>query len=204
MGLRTKFMRTVLAGLLFVPSVAPTASAQNEGIKVHGDWVIEVRNPDGTLASRAEFQNALEWPGGVALARLLARDPVVPGRWQIRLTGYQADPCGVGNNSSRPCLISEPGSHPGAPSYSDVDWSQNLVVTRTDGVVQLSGSIVKTPTGGRSITSVSTFVELCSGAGAGAVCTWSPFTRHSQNSPAIALNLQPGQIIQVTVRISFS
>ena len=33
--------------------------AQKEGIKVHGHWTIDIRNPDGTLAQHHEFENAL-------------------------------------------------------------------------------------------------------------------------------------------------
>ena len=31
----------------------------HEGIKVHGHWVIEVRNPDGRLVQRRDFENSL-------------------------------------------------------------------------------------------------------------------------------------------------
>jgi hypothetical protein len=31
----------------------------SEGIKVHGHWTIEIRNPDGSLASHSEFENEL-------------------------------------------------------------------------------------------------------------------------------------------------
>jgi hypothetical protein len=34
------------------------ATGPQEGIKVHGHWVIEVRNPDGKVATRREFENA--------------------------------------------------------------------------------------------------------------------------------------------------
>src|ERR1700747_3718133 len=35
---------------------------QHEGIKVHGHWTIEVRNPDGSLTRHVEFENSLD-PG---------------------------------------------------------------------------------------------------------------------------------------------
>jgi hypothetical protein len=31
----------------------------NEGIKIHGHWVLQVKNPDGTLGERREFNNSL-------------------------------------------------------------------------------------------------------------------------------------------------
>src|SRR5579863_8703566 len=35
------------------------ANGKNEGIKVHGHWVLEIRNPDGSVARRKEFENSL-------------------------------------------------------------------------------------------------------------------------------------------------
>jgi len=37
----------------------PATKGQSEGIRVHGHWVIEVKNPDGSLAKRVEFENSL-------------------------------------------------------------------------------------------------------------------------------------------------
>jgi hypothetical protein len=48
---------------------------KDEGIKVHGHWVVEIRNRDGSLASRHEFENALTTgasSGQSALAYLLS------------------------------------------------------------------------------------------------------------------------------------
>jgi hypothetical protein len=33
--------------------------ASHQGIKVHGHWVVDVKNPDGTLAQHREFENSL-------------------------------------------------------------------------------------------------------------------------------------------------
>ncbi len=58
--------------------------APGEGIKVHGRWTIEVINPDGTVADRREFDNALTEDGRGSLARVLARKKSVGG-WRIQL-----------------------------------------------------------------------------------------------------------------------
>jgi len=51
---------------------ASQAKGQHEGITVHGHWTIEVRNPDGTVVTHREFENALQ-PGGYGpLAALIA------------------------------------------------------------------------------------------------------------------------------------
>jgi hypothetical protein len=59
-------MRSVLLAALLAAGTsqvfaqnAGRAPGMQEGVKVHGDWVIEVRNPDGKLAHRREFKNAL-------------------------------------------------------------------------------------------------------------------------------------------------
>ncbi len=59
------------------PASKPAADASNrkrgsEGIKVSGYWTIEVKNPDGTVASHTEFENALQPNGMLGLAALLA------------------------------------------------------------------------------------------------------------------------------------
>ena len=45
-------------------AAAPSEPA-SEGIKVHGHWVLDVKNPDGKLVEHREFNNALV-KGGVA------------------------------------------------------------------------------------------------------------------------------------------
>ena len=70
-----------LALLLAVPAQAqwvedalpaPDAEAPpSEGIQVHGHWTITVRNADGSVAERREFENALEAFGSYLLVYLL-------------------------------------------------------------------------------------------------------------------------------------
>ncbi|HSP63214.1 MAG TPA: hypothetical protein VLQ90_09555, partial [Pyrinomonadaceae bacterium] len=55
------------------PAKAATSPAveskggQKEGIKVHGHWTIDVRNPDGTLVTHREFENDLQADGAIVL-----------------------------------------------------------------------------------------------------------------------------------------
>src|ERR1035438_8313432 len=67
----------------------PEARGKSEGIKVHGHWVIEIRNPDGSLASRHEFENALVTGiggGPTALVSLLVPGPgSFSSMWDIEL-----------------------------------------------------------------------------------------------------------------------
>ena len=68
-------------------------SASSEGFKVHGHWTIEVRNSDGSLASRQEFDNALQTSGKNVLIQTLGRLRTI-GRWQVFLeSAGGVDPC---------------------------------------------------------------------------------------------------------------
>jgi len=61
----------------------------DEGVEVHGHWVIDVRNPDGRLVAHREFENALVTrPGG-----LLSGDQLLAGLLSGNLTA--GDP-GIG------------------------------------------------------------------------------------------------------------
>src|SRR6185295_728382 len=64
-----------------------------EGIKVHGHWTIDVKNPDGSLVSQYVFENALE--DGTILSQMLSRTKV-PGEWGVYL--WQ-----VGSGLRKPC-----------------------------------------------------------------------------------------------------
>ena len=108
----------------------PSGNGRHEGIKVHGHWTIEVRNPDGSLARHVEFENSLDpgftapnpttgqppitVPGGAAyMSAVLSGQwsgPIVPpasGNWVIALVG----PAGLSNltvltSPNAPCISS--------------------------------------------------------------------------------------------------
>jgi hypothetical protein len=61
-----------------------SSDGPKEGVKVHGHWTITVRNPDGTLSSQHEFENALINQGAIGLAQLLAHQANAPG-WVVTL-----------------------------------------------------------------------------------------------------------------------
>lgn len=114
---------------------------QHEGIKVHGHWTIEVRNPDGSMTRHLEFENALDpgftasnsggqsivVPGGAAyLSGLLSGQWSGPGNNAAPfLEIYLVGPAGLNSlasNSNAPCT--QGGEFPGAciiaPGYGGV------------------------------------------------------------------------------------
>jgi hypothetical protein len=86
-------------------STARPASGQHEGITVHGHWVIEVRNPDGTLVTRREFENMLEQPTGAQTITQLLGGAVSAGQLAVVLP---VD-CSSGDGQSW-CIIYQSGA----------------------------------------------------------------------------------------------
>ena len=184
------------AGKPATSSTEKEADGRNEGIKVHGHWVLEIRNRDGSVASRREFENSLATGpnnGGALLATILAgaaNTSSTVGPWLVLLSGSNA--LGVAQNPGLSC--------PGFPC------SNTLTVSSSTGQLVLQGA---TPlaTAPITINTVQTLLLLCgsqvspqsclqtNSSGAGGTLTAYTF------SP---MTVQAGQDIAVTVTISFS
>ena len=183
-------------------AVQDPSDERREGITVHGHWVIDVLNHDGSLASRHEFENALDTVlGPKVLVGLLARK-AAPGFWRVILYGQGNNgPCGT-DAAPNVCTISESG-------VSYTADSKNLVVTASaDGLkLILSGSV--TAMRNASVSGVGTQTYACAASntpaapcGNGSILT---FTGSSVGTGMAApVPVQTGQTIQVTVTISFS
>src|SRR5262245_21938795 len=195
----------LLAALM--PGTQPSARAmqapapgQNEAIKVHGEWTIDVKNPDGSLVSHHEFRNALDSFGALRLAELLARLKS-PGVWNIGLwqVGITRRPCPSYFNGA--CVIGEVGSTDPEAQFKTMTVSVPASGPN-QGKLVLSGTATVEADG--DINTVITQLGYCAGttapAGRGAYRD-SGFTRKDFASPVQVL---AGQIIQVTVVISFS
>lgn len=70
------------------PTVGSTNISQ-QSVKVHGYWTIEVREFDGSLVSRHEFENELPGWGSRYFARMLAREAAT-GLWTISLNSINS------------------------------------------------------------------------------------------------------------------
>ena len=107
--------------------IASAAKGMGTGITVHGHWVIVVKNPDGKVTARREFENSLsggitfpngsggtfQAPGGGAfLSAVMSGQPVnTVGTWAIFLAG----PGGLAGAGGAPCTAQLPGSVFSAP-----------------------------------------------------------------------------------------
>lgn len=177
-----------------------------ESIKVHGRWVIEVRNPDGTLAERREFKNALFIRGALGLVQLLSRNNSM-GKWVIIFDGGgsvgAASPCPGGR-----CFIGEGAASTGFTGDVMVGTDLALVPVAATPALQIKGSGTVPANG--TLARVYTSFSLCSNASTPQnPCEWAgptgfDFTVASAPAKFAAANVVAGQIVQITVTLTFS
>lgn len=193
------------------PAAKPSGGPQ-EGIKVHGHWVIEVRNPDGSLVTRREFENSLAPGGGRLLAQWLNRAGS-PARWTVELGDYTlTGPCNGGTFNGNPtlyCFIVDSAANP-MPSGTAVFATLTSIIggANADQII-ITGNATAISQG--QIEYVATRQGTCVSFTAPRDCnapgTVLQFTvhdlRNAQGQPA-PLSLAAGQIVQVTLTISFS
>jgi hypothetical protein len=201
----------LLLGFVVIPgsstgtlSTTVTASSGNpsEGIVVHGYWTVDVFNPDGSLAEHREFENTFIEAGKDLFTDIIARQSV-PGRWSIVFGGTPTHPC-LENGKDVLCNIGEVNE-----TIVSTALFKNLTVTKTGGgntaVLMLSGSA--TIANATNISLVATNLGFCGGSFSPAECANAVSygatyqITYAEVSPKIAV--QAGQIVQVTVKISF-
>jgi|HubBroStandDraft_1064217.scaffolds.fasta_scaffold140932_2 hypothetical protein len=175
-----------------LPAVKPPVKVQSEGIKIHGHWIIEVRNPNGSIASHTEFENSYIF--GSYFPNILSRIQTL-GEWGIVLGG-SSSPCvasvstpfsaieGVEGEAVPPpaCVITETGPAIGAniygssptspcnPSAGTGSCANNLQVSAdpNTGNPTLTGNVVATNSG--TISQVETIFSACGPALSSTAC----------------------------------
>lgn len=186
-----------------VQEVASRPGGHVESITVHGHWTIEVLNPDGSLAERREFDNALSVFGKEYLIQILAREYTM-GSWMLEI-GVSSGPwpCQWGEIDTA-CIIVEPIK--GTPeTYYFNTLSVERIGSQDTSKLVLSGSFIVA--NNSEIGWVSTRLDLCppttSPADCGAVAdiTNGSFAGTTLGS---AIPVVTGQQVMVTVEISFS
>jgi hypothetical protein len=189
---------------------------QDEGIKVHGHWTIEVRNPDGTTVTHREFENSLQASGATVLANVL-NSGSTPGGWAIALDGIPTSPwlpqdnalqLGIQYVSNTSAVIIRSGFFLFQPADSNVFF--NLISNSTgNGQLVVSGSALAAQSG--SVSIVSTYFNTCGNVFSPTNCAnhtggeseylFTKFTAVTLSSPVQVL---AGQTVAATVTISFS
>jgi hypothetical protein len=192
-----------------------------EGIKVHGHWIIEVRNPDGSLAERREFDNALTQSGRNLLLSYLGRFWSVGG-WAIVLGSGTANSGPF--NGPAPCIGD--ASAAGFPALCGVSGDNTRGVIAESTYPSTSANVFKTLTIDVPTIGANAFKLVLSGAATaqqnGTIGFVQTAANQLFNQPPSAsypagggglgftlavfapVTLTTGQQVQVTVIISFS
>ncbi len=189
-----KYMLTLIIALGFMVT---TSQAADEGIKVHGHWTFNIYNADGSFDRKVEFENALSSPG--TLLNFLNKGTTSIAKWIV--TVYEVG-AGQGTptfdhicRSSESCRIEEPGTSvpPGSDNiFPNLTYGLDNTTTPTKFV--LSGSFtVSVDAVNETIGAVSTDYKDSLG-------NESIFTLKT----GLSIPVTAGQLIQVTVEISFS
>jgi hypothetical protein len=184
-------------------AVASEGDGVGEGIQVHGDWVIEVRNTDGSVAERREFENALQsGTGTLFLANSLAR-VATPGVWGVFVTGGPAaQPCG---NAAAGCLMREPISSNldqwPATHFPTLTVSSTGQDPSSPPQVVLQGNFAAPQDGSINIVRTINCWSQPPNVDPSACNNSQVITETNISTP---VNVVAGQQVLVTVRISFS
>ena len=164
--------------LTFAALVSPSAA---DGVKVHGHWTIELKNPDGSVAAHHEFENALVNQGARVLATLLQGN-APRGFWLVQLgAATGGGPCGP---NATPCFLTEPG-YPIQRALLSVDLMAN------GEAVKLSGSVTADLDGDIALVTTTQAIGNQSFV-------------FSQRTLAAPIHVVAGQSISVSVVFSFS
>ena len=186
-----------------------SGDGSQEGIKVHGHWTIEVRNPDGKLVTHREFQNSLSASSGnQTLASFLSRGSSV-GTWVLQLyssVSPNSTPCLTTTGTVAVCFIFEPTS---VPTPSGNVFNSLTVAgpqsTPPNPNLVLGGTFTAGQSG--QIDFVEADVRQCPNTTPPSTPSCTPLSQsgaltvRSLPTPVV---VSQGQIVQVTVVISFS
>ncbi len=200
------------------------STGMNQGLKMHGHWTIDIKDPDGTLRQHHEFDNSIQYDGQNYLVGLMSGYGAA-GPWEIYFSSVGAvagtSPC---NTAAYPyCAIvysttTQPGAFVCGGLYT---CATGLTITPTFGVgptLTLAGSIAATQAG--SIGFVGTGMNACGGAAGTngyptAISTITPTQCYASTTSSFGgtatsttlgapISVAAGQIMQVKVVLSFS
>jgi len=171
----------------------------SEGIQVHGDWVIEVHDPDGALVDKREFEN--EFKGAEAIVEVLSREKR-PSHYRLMLQR----PRGI-LSMLESTDVAPPGGY-GANTL--------LVSNGGDGKLILQGELTISEVmanmgsygegSGHGIEMVKTFLGLCNTNSTLSDCLGSTYAAQNFQGKALEppINAEEGQKVIVTVTITIS
>jgi hypothetical protein len=172
-------------------------SGLQQGIQMHGLWVINVRNPDGKLVEHREFENSLQSSGQGILLGLLS-GYLTPGDFAIDLLGASGSSGACSQAGSTRCeIVRSTATVPGSFDCSSNYCGTGLTVTPNFGTtfggpysLVLSGSITANNTG--VITQVYTEMNTCANSYSSANGITSPASTATASPAACVTSVSTG------------
>lgn len=219
------------------PAVLPAAAEEQEsaqpkkpgteGIRVHGHWLIDLKDKDGKVLEHRDFQNSLQLDGGDLLAKVLSGQAVIPSLQiqagtQGSLPFYTISRTDLANKGVSGCSASSPGPYcVGGLTSTYHQYTHPAGCTTIDCYVPsnitLNGSF--TAVAAITVNSVYTAAIQCSNATTGtALLTLSPAScgayqldvgigtsNVSFTGTAITpISVATGEMLAITVILTFS
>jgi hypothetical protein len=190
------------------------------GVEMHGHWVIDVKNPDGTVAEHRDFENTISGYGQELLVGLLS-GYIVPSDYGIYLSSSGTVPCAEPQGLAGCIILRSLTTVPGSAvclyytCFTGLTYTPTLIDNSAGGSqLLLAGSFAATQ--GGTINGVSTIYGTCpyNISATTALATVSPSTcsttpgsggyRQLSQASITPVTVVTSQIVQVTVTITFS
>jgi hypothetical protein len=131
------------------PSPSTPQQPGSEGIKIHGHWIMDVKNPDGSITEHRDFENALIPSGGGTVLAHLLLGTLVPQSFYVSLSG-----------PGKTALLYPTGQNCPALNPSLTDCALTLTQDSLGGTsVVLKGTYV--PSAAVTLTTVLTQIGTC-------------------------------------------
>ena len=189
-----------------------------EGIKVHGHWILDVKDKDGKLVEHRDFHNALVGDGATTLITLLAGMSSAEGL-EVGLA-TAADPYAYGLYVPSSAFATACPNYFTYACYANLtrSFGSNTQTSKLNSII-LTGSIPGLAAG-YTVTTVYTLVNTCGVASGTAATTVAPasctaninatssanqfYISQFTTTTVTPLTVQPGQSLSVSVTLSFS
>lgn len=132
-----------------ISEAKPAGDGSHEGIKVHGHWTIDVRNPDGALITHREFENSLVSGGSFVLANCLVNGcPQTP--WSVVLV-----PAAVNTICSSICTLPATASLTILTPREGLTLSATVTAAAAGTINQVQTSFGPSPAGTFTIANIT-------------------------------------------------
>jgi hypothetical protein len=142
------------------PEEKRAANGAKDGIVVHGHWTIVVKNPDGSIAARQEFENALDPIEGADLLTGLLSGEYSTAGFLIDLNSASGTICGFTD-----CVMYDsrtPSFCAGIPNCPSLTYTAKTGTANNNAIgFTLSGSATLATTDGGTINLVGAGISGC-------------------------------------------